>query len=150
MKKLLIFTIALCSIATISFAQTAEEKFPAPDDFVAVEKAPTVDLQELSQKIVYPDIARRSFIEGRVLIQVLIDKTGKPLKNIVLQSANPLLDSAAINAVMFSTYTPAIQSGNPIACWIAIPVTFKLRDPEPLLNTNTTEPKKEMPVPKPK
>ncbi|HYF04436.1 MAG TPA: energy transducer TonB, partial [Patescibacteria group bacterium] len=91
------------------------------------EKQPGIDLADIQKRAVYPDLARRAGIEGRVTVQVLIDKTGKPLKYQILESANSVLNEAAAKAVMSGTYTPAIQNGSPIAIWANIPVVFKIR-----------------------
>lgn len=100
---------------------------PNIDDFIPVEKEPVVDLVELQKKIVYPEMARKAGIEGRVIVRVLVDKTGKPVKSVVQYSDSQMLDQAAKNAVMKSIFTPAIQNGQPISCWVSIPITFKLR-----------------------
>jgi protein TonB len=105
----------------------AREEEPSPEDFIAVEKEPGIDLTQIQKLVVYPDMAKRAGIEGRVTVQVLIDKTGKPVKTQILQSANTLLNDAAVKAVMQATYVPAIQNKQPVAVWANIPVTFKLR-----------------------
>ncbi|MES2765681.1 MAG: energy transducer TonB [Bacteroidota bacterium] len=103
------------------------EEEPSPDDFISVEVQPGIDLAQIQKLAVYPDMAKRANIEGKVTVQVLIDKTGKPVKTQIMQSANTMLNEAAIKAVMSATYTPARQNKQPVAVWAAIPVTFKLR-----------------------
>ncbi len=98
-----------------------------PWEFVPVEKEPYIDLAELQKKIVYPEMARRAGVEGKVVVRVLVGKDGKPMKTIIEQSDNELLNDAAKNAVMKSVFTPAIQNGNPIALWVSIPIQFRLR-----------------------
>ncbi len=104
-----------------------KEKEPGIDEFVPVEKEPSIDLKELQKKIKYPEIARRAGIEGKVLIRVLVDKNGKPQKARVEYTDNDVLNDAAKDAVMSSVFTPAIQNDRPIMCWVTIPVTFRLR-----------------------
>ncbi|HYF02997.1 MAG TPA: energy transducer TonB [Patescibacteria group bacterium] len=125
-------------------AQTMTSAEPPQEEFIIVEKMPEVDLGHLSRMVIYPEEAKRYNIEGKSTIQVLIDTEGKPVRAVVLKSAHPLLDTAAISAVMSGIYTPAYQSGKPIAVWMAIPVNFKLRDESrSIFNTNEPEPKKE-------
>ncbi len=104
-----------------------KEEEPGIDQFVPVEKEPYIDLAELQKKIIYPEIARRAGIEGKVLIRVLIEKNGKPKKYRIEYSDNETLNDAAIKAVMASTFTPAIQNGRPVTCWVTLPVVFRLR-----------------------
>ena len=103
------------------------EQEPNIDDFIPVEKEPVVDLVELQKKIIYPEMARKAGIEGRVIVRVLVDRAGKPVRSVVQYSDSQMLDQAAKNAVMKSVFTPAIQNGQPISCWVSIPITFKLR-----------------------
>jgi len=62
-----------------------------------------------------------------VIVRVLVDRAGKPVRSVVQYSDSQMLDQAAKNAVMKSVFTPAIQNGQPISCWVSIPITFKLR-----------------------
>ena len=98
-----------------------------PDDFVAVEVEPYIDLTELQRRVVYSEMARRAGVEGKVIVRVLVGKDGKPLKSIVEFSDNELLNGSAVKAVMSSIFTPARQNGNPVALWVNIPINFRLR-----------------------
>ncbi|NLO19929.1 MAG: energy transducer TonB [Ignavibacteria bacterium] len=103
------------------------EVIPRSDEFIPVEKEPGVDLAELQKRVVYPDMARQLGIEGRVVIRVYVDKTGKPLRTEVLSTDSDMLNKAAIDAIMKTTFTPAIQNKQAIGCWVSIPISFKLR-----------------------
>jgi len=105
-----------------------ETELPSPDDFIAVEKNPVVDIGKLQGLVEYPDMARRSGVEGRVIVKVLVDKTGEILKTKVEYSDSKLLDPAALAAIKkYGKMTPAIQNKQPVACWLSVPITFKLR-----------------------
>jgi protein TonB len=103
-----------------------KEVIPDPDEFVAVEEQPDFDQDALYKRLKYPEMARRNNIEGRVTVQVYVDKTGKPVKFQIAQSDNKILEQAAIDAVMGTSFKPAIQNKTPIGVWISIPITFKL------------------------
>lgn len=105
-----------------------KEKEPEPDEFIPVEKEPGVDYARLQSLVVYPDLAKRAGIEGRVTIRVLIDKDGSVRKYFIEDSDNSLLNEAAENAIKaYGKFKPAIQNQEPIMCWISIPIQFKLR-----------------------
>jgi Ca-activated chloride channel homolog len=112
-----------------------KEKESGIDDFVPVEQAPKVDLKILQKNIVYPELARRAGIEGKVLVRVLIDKTGSPTKHRIEYSDNTMLEQPAVDAIMKSSFTPAIQKGNAVACWVTLPVVFKLNDNHEYIET---------------
>jgi protein TonB len=103
------------------------EEEPNAYEFMAVDKEPYIDIAELQKRVVYPDIARRAGIEGTVNIRVLVDKKGKPKKYIIESTDSDLLNKAAIDAVMNSTFTPAIQGTTPLDCWVSIPMNFRMR-----------------------
>lgn len=120
--------------SNIDFNQTGKvdvkvkEKEPEPDEFIPVEKEPGVDYARLQSLVIYPDLAKRAGIEGRVTIRVLIDKDGSVRKMFIEDSDNSLLNDAAETAIRnYGRFKPAIQNQEPIMCWISIPIQFKLR-----------------------
>ncbi len=107
--------------------ETREEE-PNPDDFVAVEKQPGMDLVELQKLVEYPKLAKEAGVEGRVIIKALIDKSGGVRKTLVEYTDNSLLNQAALDAIKnYKNFTPAIQNNQPVMVWISIPIRFKLR-----------------------
>lgn len=105
-----------------------KEKEPEPDEFIAVEKEPGVDLAKLQSLVTYPELARRAGVEGTVIVRVLVAKDGSVTRMLIEYSDNKLLDQAAEEAIRkYGRFTPAIQNGQPIACWVSIPIRFKLR-----------------------
>ncbi len=104
-----------------------EEAIPAMDDFVSYEQEPDVDMAELQKNVVYPDVAIKAGIEGKVMISVLIDRSGRVQKTVIRSSSSSLLDKAAIEAVKKTTFKPGFQNKQPVNSWLLIPVIFKLR-----------------------
>ncbi len=105
----------------------APEKDPSPDEFLPVESMPDFSMEDLLAKIKYPEIARKNNIEGKVQVQVLVDKTGRVKDFKIVQSDNSIFDNAAKEAVQKTVFKPAIQNGQPVTCWIAFPIEFVLR-----------------------
>lgn len=104
-----------------------EEAIPDMDEFVSYEVDPVYDLGDIQSKVVYPEVAIRAGIEGKVEVSVYIDKSGKVAKYQVRRSSSSMLDKAAVEAIKKSTFKPAIQNKQPVGSWLLIPVTFKLR-----------------------
>jgi protein TonB len=102
-------------------------EIPSEDIFVFREKDPGVDIAQISQNLFYPKIAQNIGVEGKVIVSVYIDKNGKPLKTVIKQSISNMLNESAVNAVMKGIYTPALQNGNPVGCWVTIPIEFRLK-----------------------
>ncbi len=80
-------------------------------------------------KPVYPDIAQEAGIEGQVLVQCFIDKTGRVKETIVLKGIpNTGLDEAAVDALRKTRFRPAKQRETKVGVWITIPINFKLQN----------------------
>jgi protein TonB len=134
---LLTLAVMLIIPATFLYAQRTSknavdttEHIPEPDEFVQFDQEPKFDEAELYLRLKYPEEARKNNIEGSVIIQVFVSREGKVLQTRILRyqgsSDNPLLEEAALNAVKQTTFTPAIQGGQPISMWWPIPIKFLL------------------------
>ncbi|MBN2030406.1 M56 family metallopeptidase [bacterium] len=86
----------------------------------------------IQEKIVYPDIAKKAGVEGRVMIQALIDENGNVVNTVVMQSLGSSgYDEAAAEAIKTVEWKPAKRDGVPVKVWIAVPVDFQLQQDEP-------------------
>ena len=74
---------------------------------------------------VYPVIAREAKVEGVVILEAVIDSTGRVDHVRVLRS-RPLLDQAAVDAVRGWRYTPTLLNGVPVPVLLTITVRFTL------------------------
>jgi periplasmic protein TonB len=75
----------------------------------------------------YPETARTTGQEARVVLKVVVEKTGTVGRIQVLKGEEPFV-AAAIAAVKGWRFTPAMFEGQPIAVFITIPVKFSLRE----------------------
>ncbi|MBM2816786.1 MAG: TonB family protein [Ignavibacteria bacterium] len=106
------------------------EEEPSPDEFIPVEKEPNFDYDRLMKLAKFPDIARRAGIEGKVQLRVLVYKDGKIKRDkiIIEYTDSELLNDAAVKAIVdYGQLIPAVQNGQPVQCWVSIPIIFKLR-----------------------
>jgi TonB family protein len=100
-----------------------KENEPDPRVFELVEKEPApVKLT----KPVYPQSAIKKKITGLVILRVLVSKTGKPIKTLIIKADNKIFIEPAKEAAMKTTFTPAIKNGQPVLCWINIPFKFTI------------------------
>ncbi|HYX83210.1 MAG TPA: TonB family protein [Gemmatimonadales bacterium] len=77
---------------------------------------------------VYPDLLRQAGVQGRVLVQAIIDTMGRAEPNSVkiIQSPNPGFDQPAKNAVLRALFRPARVHGRAVRVLVNIPYDFKL------------------------
>ncbi|MCJ7813284.1 energy transducer TonB [bacterium] len=84
--------------------------------------------QAIQARLIYPEIAKKAGVEGRVMIQALIDEKGNVVRTVVMKSLGPNgCDEAAAAAIQSVKWKPAYQRDEPVKVWIAVPVDFVLR-----------------------
>ena len=99
-----------------------------PTYFVAVEEMPEPigGIKAIQEKIVYPEIAKRAGVEGKVYILAFVDESGNVTKANILKGIGAGCDEAALNAVLKTKFKPGKQRGKPVNVQVSIPVIFKL------------------------
>jgi protein TonB len=98
--------------------------------FVAYDEPPEPigGFAAIQEKLVYPEIARKAGVEGRVYVQVIIDEKGNVIKATVTKSlGNNGCDEAAVAAIKAVKWKPAKQRDKPVKVSVGIPVVFKLK-----------------------
>ncbi|MGC2477562.1 MAG: TonB family protein [Candidatus Sulfotelmatobacter sp.] len=73
----------------------------------------------------YPPLARQARIQGTVILQAQISKTGD-IQNLQLISGHPMLAPAAIEAVKQWKYRPYLLNGEPVEVETQVQVNFTL------------------------
>ena len=76
----------------------------------------------------YPPLLQQAGIEGRVMVQAIVDTSGRiePNSVRVVESANPGFDVPARNAVLKSLFRPGRVYGRAVRVLVAIPIDFKI------------------------
>lgn len=84
----------------------------------------------ISEHVVYPEEAYKNHIEGKVIVQFLIEKTGKVGEVKVARSVNEELDREAVRVIkLLPDFTPGYNhiKHEPMEIWYTLPVTFKIQ-----------------------
>ena len=90
-----------------------------------VEEKPSV----LSGPVpVYPELLKQAQIQGRVIVQAVIDTLGRAEPNTIkiLQSPNPGFDQPSRNYVLKTLFRPARVHGRAVRVLINIPIDYKI------------------------
>lgn len=112
------------------------KQVPAEEDpvFEVVENMPEFPggmgglMQYLSKNIKYPVEAQKAGIQGRVTMQVIIDKNGNVTNPKVTQPVDPLLDTEAIRVTAsMPKWKPGTQRGMPVNVKYTFPIVFRLQ-----------------------
>lgn len=85
-------------------------------------------MQWLRDNIKYPVIAAENGIEGRVIVQFVVSKSGSISNVNVVRGVDPSLDKEAVRVVSnMPNWTPGKQNGTTVNVRFTLPVTFKLQ-----------------------
>lgn len=84
----------------------------------------------INENLKYPPEALKNKIEGKVIIQFVVTKTGKVGQVRVARAVYSDLDREAIRLCkMLPDFTPGRNAlGEPVSVWYTLPVSFKLPD----------------------
>ncbi len=82
----------------------------------------------ISKQIIYPVDAVENGIQGKVIVQFVIEKDGSVSNVKVLQSVYRSLDAEAIRVVqILPNWSPGIMDGKPVRIKYVLPINFTLR-----------------------
>lgn len=98
--------------------------------FVAVEQMPQLKggLGGLQSKIEYPEMARRAGIEGRVIIQFIVDENGNVVNPRVIRGIGGGCDKEALRVVKQAKFVPGRQRGKAVRVQYSLPITYRLQN----------------------
>ena len=89
-------------------------------------------MEFLGKNMKYPVAAQKAKIEGRVIVQFVVDKDGSITKAQVVNSVSPELDAEAIRVVnLMPKWNPGKQRGQEVPVMFTMPITFRLQTPQP-------------------
>jgi TonB family protein len=101
--------------------------------FIVVEQMPEPigGMPAIYERVRYPEIARRAGIEGRVVVQFLVDEEGNVVDPFILRGIGGGTDEAAIEAIQGVRFNPGVQRGRAVKVVMQMPIVFRLnRDAE--------------------
>lgn len=112
-----------CLCASIVFAQ--------PEVYDTAEVMPSFKEgsvnQWIFQNLKYPAIAAENGIQGRVIVNFIVEKDGSISNVQVLRSVDPSLDREAVRVVrLMPNWNPGKRKGKKVRVRFTLPVTFKL------------------------
>ncbi len=115
-------------------AVVVEEVVEEEQIFQVVEEMPSFPggdaecMRFLNKNIKYPTIAQENGIQGRVILQFVVNKDGSIVDVVVARSVDPYLDKEAVRVVnMMPKWKPGKQRGKPVRVKFTLPVTFRLQ-----------------------
>jgi TonB family protein len=98
------------------------------DFFVAVEEMPQLkgSLASLQNEINYPQLARKAGVEGRVIVQFIVNEQGKVEDPQIIRGIGAGCDEEALRVVKKAEFEPGKQGGKPVRVQYSLPITYRL------------------------
>ena len=103
--------------------------------FRAVEQMPVFPggdaalMKYIDSHLQYPPTAMENGIQGRVIVQFVVTKTGKIGDVKVVRGVDSALDAEAVRLTKsFPDFIPGKKNGRPVNVWYTLPITFKLTE----------------------
>jgi len=91
-----------------------------------VDKAPVaVNLATVQGSMKYPDLALQTGTEGNVSVRVLVGPDGSVVSVDKFNGPEVFRDEVT-SKIMNLQFTPALQQGQTVRCWVSVPFKFKL------------------------
>ncbi len=104
---------------------TVDEEIP-----IVVEIMPEMKggLKKLYSEINYPEMARKAGIEGRVIVQFIINEQGEVESPTILRGIGGGCDEEVLRVIRKMSFTPGIQNGKFVKVRMSQPVKFELQN----------------------
>lgn len=101
--------------------------------FSSVEELPSYPggqgafIKYLNKTLTYPPAAKSKNIQGRVLVQFIVERSGAITNVSVAESANPLLDNEAVRVIrQMPKWRAGKEKGRIVRVKIMVPIIFKI------------------------
>lgn len=114
--------------------EVEEEEVEEQQIFQVVEEMPefpggmTECMKFLSKNIKYPTISQENGVQGRVIVQFVVNSDGTIVDPVVARGVDPYLDKEALRVVaMMPKWKPGKQRGKAVRVRYTVPVMFRLQ-----------------------
>ena len=136
MKRLIIMSLmATCCLTTVLAQKTVvsqkdqkEEPFDVVEDMPAFPGGMEAMIQFISSNIKYPADAKKQKVDGRVLVNFVVEKDGSITEVKVIKPTFPSLDAEAVRVVKaMPKWKPGYQKGQAVRVQFTMPINFSLK-----------------------
>ena len=105
-----------------------DNKGDSEEPYLVVETYPELKggLKSLSEKLNYPEMARKAGIEGLVVVRFVVEKDGTVSNPVVLRGIGGGCDEEALRVVSDLQFRPGLQQGRTVRVQYSLPIRFTL------------------------
>ena len=104
-----------------------------PVTLAVVDRLPQlIRLDEIARRMqaLYPHFYRAAGIEGRAVVQLVVDKEGRVEQEgmTILSTTHPEFGPASLELARLVRFEPARRNGRPVRVWVQLPVDWEIND----------------------
>ncbi|MBQ2857099.1 MAG: TonB family protein [Bacteroidaceae bacterium] len=114
--------------------EVEEEEVEEQQIFQVVEEMPEFPggmaecMKFLGKNIKYPTISQENGVQGRVIVQFVVNRDGSIVDPVVVRGVDPYLDKEALRVIAsMPKWKPGKQRGKEVRVKYTVPVTFRLQ-----------------------
>ena len=114
--------------------EVEEEDVEEQQIFQVVEEMPEFPggmsecMKFLGKNIKYPTISQENGVQGRVIVQFVVNRDGSIVDPVVVRGVDPYLDKEALRVISsMPKWKPGKQRGKAVRVKYTVPVTFRLQ-----------------------
>lgn len=97
-------------------------------EFVSIMPKMKGGMEKLYEKIKYPTIAQKTGIEGRVIVEFIVNKKGEVKNPKIIRGIGGGCDEEVLKAIQLMSFTPGIQNNAFVNVRVHQSVNFKLQN----------------------
>lgn len=130
-RAIIFFILILSSVILLNKTTLAQSAPSEDEQYVAFASTmPELEggMPELIKKVKYPDIAKRSNIEGKVYAMAYVDEKGNVDKVQIIKGIGAGCDEEVIRVLKASKFKPGSHEGKNVKVKTTIAVQFKLKN----------------------
>jgi TonB family protein len=125
---IIIATAGSCKTEKKPAGPLESEPLEVADEMPQFPGGDSMLLAFIGSNTVYPEEAKKSGTQGRVLVRFCVTEKGNVERVSILKGVNPELDAESVRVVKtLPPFTPGRQDGKEVSVWYALPITFKLQ-----------------------
>ena len=115
------------------FTRSNDEVFGSSGHMPSFPGGNAALMRFISEHVVYPEEAAKNKLEGKVIVQFIVEETGKVGEVKVVRSVSEELDNEAVRVIkLLPDFSPGRNAkGEPQRVWYTIPVIFKIQGDAP-------------------
>lgn len=95
-------------------------------EFVEIMPELIGGLEGLQKRLQYPIEAKQNSLEGRVIVELIVGREGKPYNINIYSSDNAAFNNEAIRLISESTFSPGMINDNSVYVKLLLPIRFRL------------------------